>query len=313
MNTSEQLVVNKLPTRTWNHLNVNEATIPWNVADTADLGTDSYAITAENQAQPLHIDLTGATGFSRKHIAVDVAAGVQGTVYMVLDTQGSFAVETAFKLHDAASLRLVQVLGAQDSALLYVKTDADCAPGAGVDMTQILMGRGDLYSDNDTELAGDGSHYSAQIGYLGRGSQTIDVNVVVNHYGKNTECEIDTSGALKDAAKKVFRGTIDFKTGSSNSVGNEKETVLMLGDDVVNKTVPLILCAEENVVGNHGATIGELDDETLFYFESRGISRAQTENILARAAIERFARTVDDEALRAQILQTLEEELNDDV
>ena len=141
MNTSEQLVVNKLPTRTWNHLQVNEATIPWNVADTADLGTDSYAITAENQAQPLHIDLTGAAGFSRKHIAVDVAAGVQATAYMVLDTQGSFAVETAFKLHDAASLRLVQVLGAQDGALLYAKTDADCAPGAGVDMTQILMGR----------------------------------------------------------------------------------------------------------------------------------------------------------------------------
>ena len=114
-------------------------------------------------------------------------------------------------------------------------------------------------------------------------------------------------------SRKYFRGTIDFKTGSSNSVGNEKETVLMLGDDVVNKTVPLILCAEENVVGNHGATIGELDDETLFYFESRGISRAQAENILARASIERFARTVDDEALRAQILQTLEEELNDDV
>ena len=298
MNTTQQLVVNKLPTRTWNHLNVNEATIPWNAAETADLGTDAYEITAENQAQPLHIRLTGAEGCSRKRIAVDVAAGVQATVYMVLDTQGSFAVETAFKLHDAASLRLVQVLGAHGGALLYAKTDADCAPGAGVDMTQILMGQGDLYSDNGTELVGDGSRYSAQIGYLGRGSQTA--------------CEIDTSGALKDAAKKVFRGTIDFKTGSSNSVGNEKETVLMLGDDVVNKTVPLILCAEENVVGNHGATIGELDDETLFYFESRGISRAQAENILARASIERFARTVDDEALRAQILQTLEEELNDD-
>ena len=311
MNTSEQLVVNKLPTRTWNHLQVNEATIPWNVADTADLGTDAYEITAENSTASLPIRLAGAEGHSRKHIAVEVAAGVQATVYMVLDTQGSFAVETALTLHDHASLRLVQVLGAQDGALLYAKTDADCAPGAGVDMTQILMGRGDLYSDNDTELVSDGSPYSAQIGY--RGSQTIDVNVVVNHDGKNTECEIDTSGALKDAAKKVFRGTIDFKTGSSNSVGNEKETVLMLGDDVVNKTVPLILCAEENVVGNHGATIGELDDETLFYFESRGISRAQAENILARASIERFARTVDDEVLRAQILQTLEEELNDDV
>ena len=180
MNTTQQLVVNKLPTRTWNHLHVNEAAIPWNVAETADLGTDAYEITAENQAQPLHICLTGAKGHSRKHIAVEVAAGVQATVYMVLDTQGSFSVETALTLHQHASVRLVQVLGAQDGALLYARTDADCAPDAGVDMTQILMGRGDLYSDNDTELVGDGSHYSAQIGYLGRGSQTIDVNVVVN-------------------------------------------------------------------------------------------------------------------------------------
>ena len=169
MNTSQQLVVNKLPTRTWNHLNVNEATIPWNAAETADLGTDTYQITAENRTQPLHIDLNGAEGCSRKHIAVDVAAGVQATVYMVLDTQGSFAVETALTLHERASLRLVQVLGAHSGALLYAKTDADCAPYAGVDMTQILMGRGDLYSDNDTELAGDGSRYSTQIGYLGRG------------------------------------------------------------------------------------------------------------------------------------------------
>ena len=61
MNTTQQLVANKLPTRTWNHLNVNEATIPWNVAETADLGTDAYEITAENQAQPLHIRLSGSS------------------------------------------------------------------------------------------------------------------------------------------------------------------------------------------------------------------------------------------------------------
>ena len=83
----------------------------------------------------------------------------------------------------------------------------------------------------------------------------------------------------------------------------------MLGDGVVNKTVPLILCAEENVVGNHGATIGELDEDTLFYFESRGISAAEVENIMARAAIERLARTLEDETAQAAILAELEEVL----
>ena len=135
------------------------------------------------------------------------------------------------------------------------------------------------------------------------------INLVVNHYGKSTESEINASGALKDSSSKIFRGTIDFKTGSSDSVGNEKESVLMLGDGVINKTVPLILCAEENVVGNHGATIGELDDETLFYFESRGIGKAEAENILARAAIERLARETGDEETEKLIIKILDEDL----
>ena len=98
-----------------------------------------------------------------------------------------------------------------------------------------------------------------------------------------------------DSAKKTFRGTIDFKNGSSGSVGSENETVLMLGDDVVNKTVPLILCAEENVEGTHGATIGELDEATLFYFESRGIDKDTAQNIMARASAEKLIREMNDE------------------
>ena len=94
----------------------------------------------------------------------------------------------------------------------------------------------------------------------------------------------------------------------------------MLGDDAVNKTVPLILCAEENVVGNHGATIGQLDADTLFYFESRGIAREQAEEILARAlmhpvlgqvapaALERLARGLNDPETEEAVQSALEEE-----
>ena len=108
-----------------------------------------------------------------------------------------------------------------------------------------------------------------------------------------------------DSAKKVFRGTIDFKTGSSDSKGSENETVIMLGDDVVNKTVPLILCSEENVEGSHGATIGELDNDTLFYFESRGIGREEAERIMAYAALKRLIRLSDDKEFAEQAQNAL--------
>ena len=174
---------------------------------------------------------------------------------------------------------------------------------------------GDAHAGNvarqRAELVGDGSALKADIAYIGRGTQTVDYNIAVNPFGRTTGSENLASGALADAAKKIFRGTIDFKRGCADSVGSENETVLMLGDDAVNKTVPLILCAEENVEGTHGATIGELDAATLFYFESRGSDRAAAQAILSRAAIERLIRMADDEAFAAAAEAALEAVLGD--
>ena len=64
--------------------------------------------------------------------------------------------------------------------------------------------------------------------------------------------------------------------------------MLLLGEDVINKTVPVILCTEENVDGSHGASIGELDEQSLFYFASRGIDAETAKRMLARAAILRI-------------------------
>ena len=52
-----------------------------------------------------------------------------------------------------------------------------------------------------------------------------------------------------------------------------------MGEDAVNQTIPLILCGEEDVQGSHGATIGRLDDELLFYLCSRGMSRQAANKI----------------------------------
>ena len=112
----------------------------------------------------------------------------------------------------------------------YGDRAASCAENGQVELVQILLGRGDVYSDGRFELNGTGAGFTAGIGYLGQKRQTIDMNLTVNHWGQKTTCEINASGALKDDAQKIFRGTIDFKNGSADSEGSEQETVLMLGD-----------------------------------------------------------------------------------
>lgn len=300
---SETILINRLPTRTWNRLGVNETALTWE--DSADLGSEQ--VTAAGQT--VRLDISGDGTYSEKRVDIHAPEGQTVTVFETLRSEDKLLVRTELHVEKDARVRLVQIQNAAHDSLLRLETDGRCAENGQVELIQILLGRGDVYSDGHFALNGTGAGFQAGIGYLGQKQQTVDLNLVVDHWGQKTTSEINAAGALKDDARKTFRGTIDFKKGSTGSVGNEQETVLMLGDGAVNKTVPLILCAEENVVGNHGATIGELDEDTLFYFESRGISAAEAENIMARAAIERLARTLQDETAQAAILTELEEVL----
>ena len=300
---NETVVINRLPSRTWNRLGVNETTLTWDQG--ADLGAEHIAAAG----QTARLDITGDGAYSEKTVTIHAPEGQAVTVFETLRGEQHLLVRTVLNVEKNAKVRLVQIQNTAEDAVLRLETSGQCAENAQVELVQILLGRGDVYGDSRFELNGMGSGFTAGIGYLGQKQQTVDLNLVVNHWGEKTTCDISAAGALKDNAQKIFRGTIDFKNGSAGSVGNEQETVLMLGDGAVNKTVPVILCAEENVVGNHGATIGELDEDTLFYFESRGISAEEAENIMARAAIERLARSLNDETAQEAILAELEEVL----
>lgn len=303
MNDTEFMKVNVLPTRTWNRLSVNESYVNWDSSLESDLGNEMIDI--KENGQIVKFSVAGKGQFSKKNISISVGAGITGTVYEIFEPTASLSAATDIFMGDGASLKLVQIYKSETDAAVIERVTAKCPERSRLETVKLVLGRGDTYTDTNVTLEGCKSSYKADIGYFAAGTQRLDFNVAVDHFGKDTESEINAAGALKDAASKVFRGTIDFKTGSAGSVGNEHETVLMLGDNVINKTVPLILCAEENVVGNHGATIGELDDDTLFYFESRGIDRETAENILAKASVERVARSLDDNELSESIMGEL--------
>lgn len=292
---SEKIQINKLPVNTWNRLGVNYAEVEWEETAPAK---QSITVKSGEAPEPFRLDFSEA-GDSEVSFTAEENSSI--TVYEL--HRSNSAVKLSFDIGKNASVKLVQLLNPTEK--LRHETFANCSKGGKFQIMTIMTGNGDIYSDNRTELEGDSSSINAEVAYLGKNSQTIDYNIAVNHWGKDTHSEINAAGALMDSAKKVFRGTIDFKTGSSDSKGSENETVIMLGDDVVNKTVPLILCSEENVEGSHGATIGELDDDTLFYFESRGIGREEAERIMAYAALKRLIRLSGDKGFAEQAQNTL--------
>lgn len=157
-------------------------------------------------------------------------------------------------------------------------------------------------------LKGKGSSLKTDIGYMVNNDGRLDMNYEAVHEGKVTESEINAAGVLKNGAFKLFRGTIDFKKGAAGAVGNEKEDVLLLDDNVVNQTIPIILCAEEDVEGNHGATIGELDEQIMLYMQARGLSREQVYEEMSKARIKAVCNLIPDEDTKNMMSDYLEGE-----
>lgn len=210
-------------------------------------------------------------------------------------------------MEEHARVRLVQLQHTAENSLVYNQIEGECAKNARIELVQIYLGKGDIYSDTTINLNGDASTFRSDIGYIGQHTHIIDMNEVVNHYGKHTESEINVGGALRDGAKKIFRGTIDFKTGSSDSVGNELENVLMLGDDVENKTVPVILCSEENVVVITVQRLGNLMRIPCFILPAAESTKSTAENIMARANIDRLKGIIKDDSFARMIDEELGE------
>ncbi len=224
-------------------------------------------------------------------------------IIQFINTDKAAHIKTEINAEKYASVSLVQVFACQAPLISQLETKLD--ENASFDLSQLYIGGLDTVSEIRTTLGGRLSRFNADIAYtLGTGSK-LDINLIADHYGKKSVSEINVGGVLNEGSDKVFKGTIDFKSGASGAKGHEKEDVLLAGDNIRNRIVPVILCAEEDVEGSHGATSGRIDDDQIFYMRSRGIPDEQILNILARAKLARVIGKIDDEQVKQRIFKAL--------
>lgn len=232
-------------------------------------------------------DITAAAGESRSQV---IFVGDEGVTNVNITAE------------NGAAVKLVQVFDVQGTAVSNVR--AKIGENAKFELVQLYLG-GDVVSGIAADLNGRKAHFDADFGYLLNDSDSLDIELTANHYGRKTLSEINAKGVLNGSAEKVFKGTIDFKNGAVGAVGSEKEEVLLMSETAVNKTVPLILCAEEDVEGSHGASIGRLDEKQVFYMQSRGISEEKIYELAAQAKLKQILDKIDDETAVKRIKERL--------
>lgn len=216
-------------------------------------------------------------------------------------------VETGAKLH------LVEMLGVNEGQQHLESVGLEVHQDAAVDVRQYALGGSTIGLGLTANLVGARARLDLNNRYHATHEETLDINHLIRMRGTSTRAELTESGVLNEAAKKTLRATIDLVRGAKDAQGNEIETVMILGDDVVNKTMPVILCDEDDVAGNHGATIGSVSPEQLDYLAARGLSRQAAEQLFVRALFEDAIINAPEEISHRVAVERCEAELGAEI
>ncbi len=327
-----EIKINNVPSPTWRFLDMNGAHTRWELPNkppkiSALAADDSFAAgdlsvfpaddiqtliksegcarlsvsAKEGEERTARINLDDEGESCAAEVRINAAEKSRLTVFITVQGSGYFALRVSANVCKQASVRLVFSQLTSEKGELIADFESRLGDSSELSQLSFFPGTSAAFIQSRTLLSGDNSRLSSRTFYLGENDDRLDLNYVSAHEGKSTQCHIKADGALGGSASKLFRGTIDFRSGCTGSQGSETENVMLLDDGARNQTLPIILCSEEDVNGAHGATIGNLSDETLFYFASRGISKEDAERLLKILLAESFCRIADDEETAAGV------------
>lgn len=126
------MMINKLPSKTWNWLKVNETKLPWDMEHTTVLPEENVAVKEE----PVHFSVQGEGEYSSKKFNIHAAKDEQITVYMDYTPENKLAVYTSLTLEEGAHVRLIQLQHSAENSLVYNTIQGFCEKNARIELVQ---------------------------------------------------------------------------------------------------------------------------------------------------------------------------------
>ena len=144
----------------------------------------------------------------------------------------------------------------------------------------ICVGGNDLCLD--CLLTGEKASFQVQCVYLADAKTHPDIQISVTHLASHTTSHQIIRGVLANQAKASFTGTITVPQGLSDIQGHQKHQALMLSNSAVVRATPQLFVNSEDASCSHGNTVGFLDQEALFYLQSRGLDLPTAKQLLIK-------------------------------
>jgi Fe-S cluster assembly protein SufD len=204
-------------------------------------------------------------------------------------------------LAPSARLDLVQIQDAAAASLLIRRSRCRLEREAALFLHTVEVGAQTMRHDLRVELAGAGARLVSRGVFALRGRQHADTHLDVRHDARDTASDILWRGVADERARGVFHGAITVAKGADGADAQLGNKNLLLSAQAEIDTQPVLEIHADEVKAAHGATVGQLDEQVLFYLRSRGLPRDTARRILVSAFCGAMLADLEPRALRERL------------
>lgn len=247
---------------------------------------------------------TGAASFPRN--LIDVEAGSSATVVEHFVGQGSGAslTNTVTRARVAQDARLTQLKLQQEDHQAFHLGATDVLQQKGSAFNSHSMSFGARLARHDIATRFDGEHCETLLNglYYADGRRHVDHHTLIDHAYPHGSSREFYRGILNDTARGVFGGRILVAPGADKTDAVQRSDSLLLSRMAKSDARPELEIYADDVKCAHGATVGQLDDNSLFYLRSRGLDETYARHVLTYAFAAEAVGRIESDVLRRRVI-----------
>jgi Fe-S cluster assembly protein SufD len=246
------------------------------------------------------------------HVIVVAEAGSKATIIESYESGGASFTNTG-----------VQIFVEDNANLTHYRVQRESAESYHVGTTEIILKRGSFYNSTNINLGARLSRhdihlkFTAEGGecfvdglYMLNGNQHADTHSTIDHAVPNCVSHQNYKGVLNDKSRGVFNGKVFVRENASGTDAQQSNKNLLLSNDARVDTKPQLEIFNDDVKCAHGATVGQLEEEELFYLLSRGLNESLARNLLTYGFAEEIVNKIEIESIKKQLDEAVLNRLN---
>lgn len=247
---------------------------------------------------------TAATDRPARHMrnVVRIGAGAQVTLLEEHISEGTLSYfanpQTSITLAPGSLLRHFKYQNESINAFHLALTECDVADDATYENFSLSTGAKLSRNELATTIVGSGAKSILNGAYLMRGKQHCDTTTLTRHTVPKNDSEQVYKGVLDGEARGIFQGKIQISKDAQQVAGDQLSKALLLSDRATVACKPELEIYADDVKCSHGATSGELDEDALFYLQSRGIDEKSARKILIDAFLADVIEEISNDAVK---------------